>query len=395
MENDIVNLFSWAYWTIEKSAVVRNFSLGVAGIIGLVFLIWRAISADKAAHAALKQSEAAGKQIKVAIQQSEIAAKQAEAFSKQSEAAVKQAEIARNQQILDIYNKAVAHLDEQYDLVVRTGAIFTLGKIANDSKSDRESIVKILSAYIRKHCYLSDTKKNDLFTEFLKKSTPNEKYRDLVDDIPYWMCGNDYEAVNNTTSLVKEFDAMKVSDAYQTFKEHMVSTRDSIPYWQKLLGTRKVSSDIDAAICVLGRRDRDYEPNSVDLCQVDLRGASFVAVNLKDTALSSSDMSGAAFMSSNFNHCVMVKVNMAGVTLHESSFVNANLSFSNFYGSDLKGADFCNADLSYCNFKGANLADVSFDGANLSGALLEDAINLCPTQLENALLDNDAKLPFK
>ena len=143
MENDIVNLFSWAYWTIEKSAVVRNFSLGVAGIIGLVFLIWRAISADKAAHAALKQSEAAGKQIKVAIQQSEIAAKQAEAFSKQSEAAVKQAEIARNQQILDIYNKAVAHLDEQYDLVVRTGAIFTLGKIANDSKSDRESIVKI------------------------------------------------------------------------------------------------------------------------------------------------------------------------------------------------------------------------------------------------------------
>jgi hypothetical protein len=56
-------LLSFSYWTAERSEVVRNFSLALTGFIALFFLIWRAISADRAAKASMRQAEAALKQI--------------------------------------------------------------------------------------------------------------------------------------------------------------------------------------------------------------------------------------------------------------------------------------------------------------------------------------------
>ena len=392
---EILEWFNWAFWTAEKSAVVRNFSIGIAGIVGLFFLIWRAISADKMARAALKQSELASRQIEIAFQQSkasskqsDAAVKQAEASSKQSEVALKQADIAQNQQILDIYNRAVSQLGNQSDSVVRTGAVFTLGRIAEDSSRDRKSIVALLSAHLRTHCNLSQLERDRRLEESLEKTTTDEIYRATMRAFPNWLRKIDCETTNKASDLIDKIGDEKVSKVIQK----IINAFESIPHWQKLLHTQTTPPDIQAVISVLGSRNRNYEPNPIDLSQVDLRGASFAAVNFKDTGLSLSDLSGSSIISSNFDECTMVDVNLSGIMLHDSSFIKTNLSYSTFYGSVLKGANFSKADLTGCDFRKADLLGASFDVANLSGANLEGVINIGPSQLDNALLDKDTKL---
>ena len=409
MENGIWEWLSWSFWTADKSAVVRNFSVGIAGVVGLLFLIWRAVSADKMARAALKQSETAGRQIEIAIQQSEIAAKQseasskqsdaavkqAEASSKQSDAAVKQAEIAQNQQILDIYYRAVSQLGNQHDSVVRTGAVYTLGRIAEDSSRDRKSIVPLLSAYIRKHCHLSNDEKERRLKEKFNNSAPDEKYSEAMRRIPNWRREINYGTVKELSNAINKTGIEKILEEFEIFKKNIINAYDSIPQWQRQIYSYKTSPDVQAAIKVLGSRNRDYEPNPLDLSQVDLRGASFTAANFKDTGLSLSDLSGSTIIFSKFDHCVMVDVNLSGIILNDSSFVKTNLSYSCFFGAFLKGANFSEANLTGCDFRKADMLNALFDGADLSGAQLEDAINLEPSQLENALLDKETTLPKK
>jgi hypothetical protein len=59
------DLFTWSYWTLDKSATIRNFGIAIAGFISLFFLIWRAISADRSSKASLRQAQAALSQIEI------------------------------------------------------------------------------------------------------------------------------------------------------------------------------------------------------------------------------------------------------------------------------------------------------------------------------------------
>jgi hypothetical protein len=58
-------------------------------------------------------------------------------------------DLERESQITDLYVKAVDQLGSQASLDVRLGAIYALGRIAEDSARDRETVIDILTSFIR------------------------------------------------------------------------------------------------------------------------------------------------------------------------------------------------------------------------------------------------------
>ncbi len=114
-------IFSWDYWLeggkALRSEVVRNLGLLAAGVIGVAFGIWRAVTAYH----------------------------QTKASQEQADAANEQARIAEQGLITDRYAKAVEMLSSD-KARARTGAVYALARIAEDSvELDHVPIMAVLS----------------------------------------------------------------------------------------------------------------------------------------------------------------------------------------------------------------------------------------------------------
>jgi hypothetical protein len=59
--------------------------------------------------------------------------------------------IERESQVTDLYTKAIDQLGQRDSLSVRLGGIFALARISEDSARDRETVIDILSAFVREH----------------------------------------------------------------------------------------------------------------------------------------------------------------------------------------------------------------------------------------------------
>jgi hypothetical protein len=126
---------------------------------------------------------------------------------------------------------------------------------------------------------------------------------------------------------------------------------------------RRPHADVQAAITVIGRRNRKG-----DIQRIDLSGAY-----LKDVTLSG-----------DFSDAFLPDVNLSGGglaehgRLHGAFLLSANLTDGFFVGSDLVGvtlsrADLTGAHMNGVHLEGADLADVTFTGTELVGAHLKGA----------------------
>lgn len=98
---------------LAVSEIVRNLGLVLAAAIGLVFAGMRVVAANR-----------------------------------QSDAALKQAELERRNHVAELFNRAVAQLDED-KLYVRLGAIHTLIEIEGDFPDLTKAIYQVLAVYSR------------------------------------------------------------------------------------------------------------------------------------------------------------------------------------------------------------------------------------------------------
>ncbi|WP_176726996.1 pentapeptide repeat-containing protein, partial [Nostoc sp. KVJ20] len=223
-----------AFVNVEGLSIEQRLDYGIKALTttGTIFV---GIAVFINAFYAAKRAEALDKS-------AEAANKSAEAANKTAEAALKNAEAAQDKQITERFAKAVEQLGNE-KIETRLGAIYTLERIAKDSPKDHWTIMEVLTAFVRENAPLKD---------FSEKNTG---YRHSLIIVNTWN--------------------------YQKPKE----------IEEKL----KLETDIQAALTVIGRRksENELENQSLDLNNVDIRGAILYKANLQGADLNKANLQGA------------------------------------------------------------------------------------------------------
>ena len=247
-----------------------------------------------------------------------------------------QAEVDREQQLTDLYVKAIEQLGNKEILEVRLGGIYALERIARESPKDHWPIMEVLTAFVRENAPLKD--ETEAYVVFVKPtSTPT---------------------------------------------------------------TEKPPIDIQAVLTVLGRTAIAYaqkeEERSLDLRATHLAGADLQKTNLQrallwECNLQNANLRWANFWKTEFEKANLQKANFESANLQEADLFMANLQNallieSDMQGANLRKANLMDADLTEAKLQRARLLSANLKDAFLQGADLTDA-NLQNADLTNADLD--------
>ncbi len=260
-------------------------------------------------------------------------------------------------QITDRFTKAIDQLGKD-TLAVRLGGIYALERIARDSESDHWAVMEVLTAFVREQA----------------PATP------LPPDKP------------------------------SGEKEAEESSHE-----------RKLPSDIQAILTVIGRRTRTFENGeiqSLDLHNTNLQGARLERAQLQGADLGGAQLQDALLAFAQLQDAVLAFAQLqdahleraqlqgallAGAQLQGAHLVGAELQGARLQGAQLQdavlavaqlqGADLGGAELQGAHLEGAQLQGAHLEGAELQGAHLTLVENLTQDQINTACLDEHTTLP--
>ena len=300
--------------------------------------------------------------------------KSAEAANKTAKAALQNAQAAQDKQITERFAKAIEQLGNE-KIETRLGAIYTLERIAKDSKDDHWTIMEVLTAFVRENALLK------------KDEDKAENAKPLIN---YWSNGNKQENIEQKP---------------------------------------KLQTDIQAALTVIGGRNKNGQENQrLDLRNIDIRGADLTKVEMQGANLSQANLQRAfltganlqmaflieanlqrAFLTgANLQMAFLIEANLQEAYLSDVNLIGANLSKANLQVTDLSKANLQMASLHQANLQmaflyqanlqGAYLSQANLQGAdlteaNLQGAIFRGAKNLEQHQIESAKGDRTTILP--
>lgn len=276
----------------------------------------------------------------------------------EKEKAKKDIALAESRLITERFSKAVEQLGSD-KMDVRIGGIYALEQIAKDSV----------------------------------------KYPDLQ--------GYHWTVMEVLTAFIRERSPVQPKKQNQTFAASFLASD------QESSELKPVTTDVQAAVSVIGRRDisRENPEQTLNLSYTNLSGANleraklqranFYKSNFKEACLREAKMQGAYLQEAN-----LIKANLADSDLYDVnlckaklqgailvgacleggvSFIKAQLHKANLYRARLQGASFEEAKLKGANFKEANLQHVNFSDADLRNAIFSSA-KLCNTEFKNTRL---------
>jgi uncharacterized protein YjbI with pentapeptide repeats len=225
-------------------------------------------------------------------------------------------------------------------LEVRLGGIYALEQIAGDTASERETVVEILSGFVRTHA-----------------PWPPSRPGQHVGTAPI----------------------------------------DAVPV------LRVRAPDVQAALTVLGRGAGGHPPDleGTDLRKaslaagLNLAGAILIDANLQSARMAGVNLQRARFTNALMQHAYLRNTQMQGADLRnaqmegaylgDAQLQQANLKEAGLQGTLLRDAQLSQADLTRANLRGASLGSAQLDGANLMSANLQ-MTHLDRTQLRKAPL---------
>jgi hypothetical protein len=150
----------------------------------------------------------------------------------------------------------------------------------------------------------------------------------------------------------------------------------------KGVGDVPPTTEIQAALTVIGRRSLASETDVVDLSYAHIHGANLKSANLANANLTQADLGGANLFGAYLSDAQLGQALLHGADVEDADLHNAYLT----------GADLSGANLSHANLSHAFLVNTNLSGANLSNANLSDATMPFQSQLGQAC-GTDAKLP--
>lgn len=236
--------------------------------------------------------------------------------------------------VTERFSKAVEMLaSEQIDVCV--GAIYALERIANDSYKDHWTVMEVLTAFIRE----------------------------------------------NSLLLLEEEDAEEEEEAAEAETENTArkksgKTKKSRPAKKRTKEVTKLSTDMQAALTVIGRRKWWYKETFNQ--RLDFSGSFLPKANLQYARLDRA----------NFNN-----VQMPGAMFIMTKLKGASLIEANFEKANFEGADLSQSFLAGTNITGASLYRANLDAAFLGFEGLRPVIGLTREQLQFAHWSEKTKLP--
>lgn len=200
-------------------------------------------------------------------------------------------------QITDRFSRAILQLgtldDDASPLIeVRQGGIYSLERVARDSRRDHGPIMEVLTAYVRNHARNTHL---------------------MPQQIPFTTVEVGAEPV--TVNLVLEV-------------------------------TQPIRQDIQSALTVIGRRrhqyddaDRNLDLSKTDLHDADLGKAILGGVMLRYSNLRSANLVGANLADANLNYVDLQRANLSRAVLRGATMEHALLQQAILIGTDLREVD--------------------------------------------------------
>lgn len=168
---------------------------------------------------------------------------------------------------------------------------------------------------------------------------------------------------------------------------------------------RRIATDVQAAITVLGRRRVGHDPPSpwrLDLADADLRGVDLSHGHFQNAYFVRSRLDGASLVAGRFARAFFVdagldSANLVRAEVAEAHFLDADLTNANltrvdavgaiFYGANLERASLHDANLRDADFSEADLTDARLLGADLEGAYVDGV------KMKGVVYNNDTAWP--
>jgi len=213
-------------------------------------------------------------------------------------------------------------------VATRTGAIYVLERVAQDSPQEYWTIMEILTAFVREN------------------------------------------------GITPKFTKLKAST------QQVIKVPTDIQAALTVIGRRDTSKD---------PKDKKIDLRNAQLRGVDLSNANLQRADLGNSDLCGACLQGADLYRANLDGALLSQCNLYQVNLQEATLRGANLaaSIANkglFYGANLRDANLVGASLRGANLMGANLYKANLMGANLKAANLGGA-KLFLANLQSAQLD--------
>lgn len=373
---------------VETLKIIGLITGGVLAFFGLYLGYIRAVAMENSAVAANKTAEAANKNAEIAYQNTQIA--------------LQNVQIAEDKQITERFSKAVEQLASD-KIEVRLGGIYTLDRIAKDSPKDHWTIMKVITAFVRKNAPLKEDNKFLDVEKFIDKNLDNQEetkeFKKLQSDIQESITivaqrnsKNDPKGqkLNLSNINITEADLEEANFAEADLGRVNLAKANLIK--SNLAKTNLVDSNLARAFL-----------REANLAESDLVRANLTKAFLADADLTEADLSGADLTKAYLGGANLVKANLtraylgganltkaflADADLTEADLTGANLTGANLTGADLTGANLEKVDFTLTILKEANLTSASLAKANLTFTYIAKAI-LTDADIENADFTNN------
>jgi uncharacterized protein YjbI with pentapeptide repeats len=150
--------------------------------------------------------------------------------------------------------------------------------------------------------------------------------------------------------------ALNVLCAYVRYHDPLASAVTASP---KDVVAPPVSSDVQAALTVIGGRNPSYDGSAI--------------INLERTNLISADLTRAHLARADFEGSDLASANLDGSNLSQAHLEDANFEGAQFTGTNLQGSDLSNSSMQGVQFQDSQLYKAVFAGANLTGVYIFDS----------------------
>jgi uncharacterized protein YjbI with pentapeptide repeats len=146
-----------------------------------------------------------------------------------------------------------------------------------------------------------------------------------------------------------------------------------------------IRPDVQAALTVVGRRDRKRDILFVDISGAKLIRAFLPGAYLRDAYLDGANLQGAALPRADLRGALLRWADLSNAHFESAQLIGANLSFAQLAGAGLRNAVLADAKLVEARLPGAMLDNANLTGADLTRANL-DCANLHGADLTRAIL---------
>jgi uncharacterized protein YjbI with pentapeptide repeats len=301
-------------------------------------------------------------------------------------------------QITDRFTKATDQLGSD-KLDIRLGGIYSMERIARDSKNDQGPVMEVLTAFVRDHAPATPTN---------TASTGTTSTASVGPAVP-----TDVQAV---LTVVGRRNALNdphgyrpdLTGAYLT-SANLTGAYLSGAYLSganlsgaNLSGAHTFTANLTGANLTHANL-LDANLSGANLTHANLTGADLSGANLSGAGLSRADLTKASLSRANLTGADFFDADLTGASLFVADLTGAYLSGANLSGANLSGDGLSHADLTNANLTGADLTKANLTKAyltgadltkaNLTGAHLGSVTGLVQAQVDSAATDPATELP--